>query len=110
MGGFSASTSKSKSSNTTSTTSTDKRIGIEGGGVVATEGAEVIVENLSGDVIVSALEQGFDFGKAAIEEIADTKIEELKSFTDASENLQSILKAGTAIAVVYFVARAWGKR
>lgn len=129
MGGKSSSSSSSKTDTTTSTTQIDRRVGIEGGGIVATDGSEIdyTVTDVSENVVRAALEEalgfGADFGAraldlagAAVDELADTKTSELSKFTElaqgsveninaAKANFDKLIMGAVAIAGVFLLTR-----
>ena len=116
MGGKSSSSSSNKTSTTTVTSQVDNRIGVADDGMVATDGSRITIEDISAEVIEAALVEGFDFGEAAITAISDLKGVELDSITAVAEasieninaaksNFDNLLKAGTAIAAVFFISK-----
>lgn len=61
--------SKSETKSTTTTENIDKRIGLEGGGLIATEDAAVTVnvEDITGDVVLKGIEEVFSFARSQSE-------------------------------------------
>jgi len=118
MGGKSSSSSSNSTKTSTTTNQADNRIGAADNGMVATSGGSIVNENVSADVVESALSEAFGFGQeglalveTAFDAVADLKKIEFEGVIDsanaAKDNFNNLLMAGTAIAGIWFFAKVW---